>query len=157
MIALTQALQAMRVSENVFTDHVQATFKYYKNVRDWDDYETACGRERLKVERRRRTIIAECLKEFDVRHAADRERTVWSWHPLYHMCAINRHLEERLPPLLWNHSANKAVNFHKALSYEKTPTPTKPTEARLLSLYMAVNGIYFRHVVSSFPISNTLA
>jgi hypothetical protein len=99
IVALTQALWAVTVSENDLIDHVQATSKYYESVHARDDYETACGRDRLEVEKRCKTVVAECLKEFDTRRTADRERTVWSWHLLYHMCATNRRLEERLPPL----------------------------------------------------------
>jgi hypothetical protein len=119
-------LQAVTVSENVLTDLVQATFEYYESVRSQDDYETACGRERLEVERRHGTIIAERLKEFDASRVADRKRTVWSWYPLYHICATNRHLEERLPPLPWSHFVDEAINVHKALSYVLHPlTPSR--------------------------------
>jgi hypothetical protein len=156
-VALMQALQAVTVPDNVLADHIQATFEYYKSVRARDDYEMAKGRERLEVERRHGTAIAERLKEFDARVAADRERIVWSWYPLYHMCARNRRLEERLPPLPWSHSADEAVNLRQALSHDRTPVLTKPIEAHLLRLYLVANGIHFRCVVPSFPISSTLA
>jgi hypothetical protein len=154
-VALTQALQAVTVSDNILANHVQATFEYYESVCARDDYETACGRERLEVERRHGAVVAERLKEFDSRRTTDRERAVWSWHPLYHMCATNSRLEERLPPLLWSHSADEAVNVPKGLSYERTPVLTKLAEARLLQMYMVANGIHFRCIVPSFPISST--
>jgi hypothetical protein len=89
-------------------------------------------------------FVGERLKEFDARHAADRERTIWSWHLLHHMCATNCRLKGRLLPLPWSHSADEIINIRKDLSYERTPLLTKPAEARLLRLYMVVNGIHFR-------------
>jgi hypothetical protein len=76
---------------------------------------------------------------------------------MYHMCATNRRLQERLPPLLWSHFADEAVNVRKALSYERTPALTKLAEARLLRLHMVASGIHFKCVVLSLPISSTLA
>jgi hypothetical protein len=144
IIALMQALRVVTVSENVLADHVQATFKHYESICSRDDYETTCGRERLEVERQHGTVVAERLNKFDTRHAADREKTIWSWHPLYYMCTTNRRLEERLPPLPWSHSADEAINVRKALSYERTPVLTKPAEACFLRLFMVANGIHFR-------------
>lgn len=92
-----------------------------------------------------------------MRRMVDREKTVWSWHLVYHICATNSRLEERLPPMPWNHFVDEAVNVHKALSYERTPSLTKPAEARLLRLYMVANGIHFKCVVLSFSISNMSA
>ena len=99
-LALTQALRAVIVSNNVLADHVQVTFEYYKSVHARYDYKTTYGIECLEVEKWCEIIVAERLKEFGLRHRTDKERTVWNWHPLYHMCATNRYLEERLLPLL---------------------------------------------------------
>jgi hypothetical protein len=75
-VVLTQALWAVTVSENVLAKHVQVMFEHYESVHTRDDYETACGRGRLEVERRHETVVAERLKEFDVRHLPDTQRTV---------------------------------------------------------------------------------
>jgi hypothetical protein len=72
-VALTQALRAVTVSENVLADRMQATVEHYKSIHAWDDYETACGRDRLEVERRHGIVVAKCLKEFDARCAPNRE------------------------------------------------------------------------------------
>jgi hypothetical protein len=98
-VVLVQALWPPTISNNVLDALVQATFEHYENVRAHDEYVTQCGRERLEVERRRQSIVAERLKEYDNNRAAERERAVWSWHPLYHMCAVNPRLQQRLPPL----------------------------------------------------------
>ena len=141
-----------------FIDHVHAMFEHYESVCAWDDYETTYGKKCLEVERRHGTIVAtEHLKKFDTRCTANKKKMVWSWHPLYHVCVTNSRLEERLPPLSWSHSADKAVNVRKALSYERTLVMTKPTEACLLRLYMVANTIHFRCVVPYFSISNMLA
>ena len=123
-VVLMQDLLVVTVTENVLTKHVQATFQYYESIRAWDDYKTACGREHLEVERQREIVVAEHLKEFDVRRVVDREKTVWSWYLLYHMCATNHHLKERLLPFLWSHFINKPVNIPKAFFYERTPSLT---------------------------------
>jgi hypothetical protein len=80
-----QVLRPATVSKNVLDAHVQATFEHYESVRAHDEYETRCSRERLELERRRRSIIVERLKEYNDKRVAERERVVWSWYPLYHM------------------------------------------------------------------------
>jgi hypothetical protein len=92
-LALMQGLRPATVLKNVLDVHVQATFEHYKSVRKHDEYEMRCGRERFECERHRRSIIAEHLKEYDDRKAAERERAVWSWHPLYQMCVVNPRLQ----------------------------------------------------------------
>ena len=131
-IALPQALQLVIVSKNVLADHVHAILEHYKSVHSQDDYEMACSRECFEVERQRKTIITEHLKEFDANRVADRERTDWSWYPLYHICTTNCCLEERLPPLPWSHFVDEVINVYKAFSYERIPMLTKLAEACLL-------------------------
>jgi hypothetical protein len=71
---------------------VQSIFEHYKSVRAYNEYETRCGRECLDTERQCWSIVAERLKEYDDKHAAERERMVWNWYPLYHMCVVNPRL-----------------------------------------------------------------
>jgi hypothetical protein len=59
--------------------------------------------------------------------------------------------------LPWSYSGDEAVNVRKALSYERTSALTKLAEASFFRLYMVTNGIHFRCIVSSLPISNMLA
>jgi hypothetical protein len=131
-LALVQALRPPTVSNNVLDAHVQATFEHYDSVHAHDEYVTRCGRERLEVERRRRSSVAVRLKEYDDNRAAERERAVWSWHPLYHMCAVNPRLQQRLPPLPWVHSTDEAAKVRKLMSGERTSSVNVPGEARLL-------------------------
>jgi hypothetical protein len=84
------------------------TFEHYESVRVHDEYETRQGRERLELERSRRSIVTKRLKEYDDKRAAERERAVWSWHPLYHMCLVNPRLQHMLPPFPWIHSVDEA-------------------------------------------------
>jgi hypothetical protein len=154
-LALVQALRPSTVSNNVLDVHVQATFKHYESVRAHDEYVTRCGRERLEVERRRRSIVAEHLKEYDDNRTAERERAVWSWHPLYHVCAVNPRLQQRLPPLPWVHSADEAAKVRKRLSHKRTSSVNVPGEACLLRLYMLINGIFARYVIASRHVAHT--
>jgi hypothetical protein len=89
-LALVQALRPPTVSNNVLDAHVQATFDQYDSVRAHNEYVTRCGRKRLEVERCRRSIVAERLKEYNDNRTTER-------------------LQQRLPPLPWVHSANEAA------------------------------------------------
>lgn len=98
-LVLTQALRPATVSKNVLDRHVQLTFEYCRSVRAYDEYEIRYGRECLEMERRCWSIVAEHLKEYDDKRAVEREWMVWSWHQLYHMCAVNPRLQLRLAPM----------------------------------------------------------
>jgi hypothetical protein len=131
------------------------TFEHYESVRVHDEYETRQGRERLELERSRRSIVTKRLKEYDDKRAAERERAVWSWHPLYHMCAVNPRLQQRLPPLPWVDSADEADKVRKLLSHERTLSVNVPGEARLLRLHMLINGIFVKYVIASRHVAHT--
>jgi hypothetical protein len=155
-LALMQVLQPATISSNVLDAHVQATFEHYESVRAHDECETRCGRERLELERCRRSIVAERLKEYDDNRALDWEQAVWNWHPLYHMCTVNPPLQHRLRPLPWVHSIDEAVKVRKLLSHERTSSMNMPREARLLRLHMLINGIFIKYVIASRHVAHTV-
>jgi hypothetical protein len=69
-------LRAVTVFKNVLNDLVQVTFEHYKSIHVQDEYETACGKERLELEWRYRSVVAERLRKYDVRCVVERERTL---------------------------------------------------------------------------------
>jgi hypothetical protein len=74
-------------------------------------YEIALERACLKMEIHRETNVAKRLKEWNNHYIPKREPIVWSWHPLYYMCATILLLATKLFKLPWSHSAAKHIRY----------------------------------------------
>lgn len=81
------------------------------------------------------------LKEFDFNTALEKEATLWDWNPLFHYCALNPKIRERLSPLPWRHDRTEAEDVVQAIVARRTPRPDIHPQARLLKIFMHCKGL----------------
>jgi hypothetical protein len=87
--------------------------------------------------------VEEHLYRFDARVAMDREAKAWDCNPLFHYCAMNPHIQKRLPVLPWKHSKEEAERVVSALEERTRRIPT-PREAMFLKCYLMARGELYR-------------
>lgn len=135
------------MSETEMDRLANASMDYYVNVHDWKKHEEAVDAQRLHNARLKEKFIADRVAAWEESKAGELEEVSWGWNPLYHICAKNPAVSERLPPMPWKHNETEARDVVKALATRRTPPVGAGLEAKIIRVFLLVHNIRYRSVL----------
>lgn len=135
------------MSETEMDRLANASMDYYVNVHDWKKHEEAVDAQRLHNARLKEKFIADRVAAWEESKAGELEEVSWGWNPLYHICAKNPAVSERLPPMPWKHNETEARDVVKALGTRRTLPVGAGLEAKIIRVFLLVHNIRYRSVL----------
>lgn len=121
------------------------TWMHIDNVRQWEQYRKLVAETKRLNQQSRDEFVAARLEEFDFNTALDKEAALWDWNPLFHYCALNPKVRQRLSPLPWRHDRLEAEEAVQSILTSRTRRPEIPPQARLLKIYVHCKGLRDRY------------
>jgi len=117
--------------------YVVPTAEYYANTRAWRAFEIHTREMDARRERRVQNLLA----SWDLERGPEIESATWGWHPLYALCVGNPYLQQKLPPMPWDHTEGEAMTVWRSIRATRTAAVRSPVEAKLLRVHMVSIGL----------------
>lgn len=119
---------------------------YYVNVHQWKKHEEAVDAQRIHNARLKETFVSDKVAAWKQSMAGEMEQVSWGWNPLYHICAKNAAVSERLPPMPWKHNETEARDVVTALATRRTLPVGAVLESKIIRVFLLLNNIRYRSV-----------
>jgi len=138
VLDLTVELRNESVDRGVLgSRYVEPAAEYYANTRAWRAFEIHTREVNARRERR----VQDLLARWDRERGPEIESASWGWHPLYALCVGNPYLQQKLPPMPWDHTEEEARRVWTFIRATRTAAVASPVEAKLLRVHMVSIGL----------------
>jgi len=117
--------------------YVDPAAEYCANTRAWRAFEI----HTREVDARRDSRVHNLLAHWDRERGTEIESATWGWHPLYALCVGNPYLQQKLPPMPWDHTEDEATRVWRSILATRTARVGSPVEAKLLRVHMVSIGL----------------